>query len=532
MSATSWTKRNEKKPVKEAKWYVFAGRAYPRVQKGSNTTTRVTSDSYDRDAFYNDPAVVLSDADLDRFNGTEGKPLCVEHNLNDRVGEVFHSWIGDGDKRSLKIFGRVSLESVRGRQVVADIKAGRYKGLSVGYGTELVSNHRTGVTELSDKNFREISLVAEPFFDGCHLAGYGVTATKNPNHNNGDQNSNLLFLRVDASREILSSSSQMSDQPGASSSSPSSQGPVSGDELLGQAAQLKDQLTQETKAKETQAQEMASMKAELEQLRQLKDRVAAKEKAAAEKYAAEQMPKFEAYVAELAASKIPVTDAMKADLKVTFTDPRLKEGAAHLEAEYRQKVELRASLKAAEERVKAIEEEKKKLESAVTKTTQVLNHSRSEFANAIKPKDVNEQDDRHKVQSQDVEASGLNRIMCCEPSLEEMPFLQAYGFRAEGSVGVTASAAGYGYGRAAMRSVPVAASHAHLYNEEGERNNPASGRWADEKAPHRLMFGWMTSLNLATDDLSDVVRMREDKNTISYKHPSQQLPQQAAPVGN
>jgi hypothetical protein len=81
-----------------------------------------------------------------------------------------------------------------------------------------------------------------------------------------------------------------------------------------------------------------------------------------------------------------------------------------------------------------------------------------------------------------------------------------------------------------VRSVPIAASHAHLYNEEGERNNPASGRWAEEKSPHRLMFGWMTSMSsLATDDLSDVVRMREDKNTVSYKHPNQP---KATSVGN
>jgi len=508
MSKSSWSQRHSKNPQK---WYVFAGRAYPKIQRGSNSTTRITSDTFDRDSFYNDPAVVLSDADMDRFQGTEGKPLCVEHNLNDQVGYVQHSWIGDGDKRSLKIIGRVSLETERGRQVAADIRAGRYKGLSVGYGTDLISNPRTGVTELSDKNFREISLVAEPFFDGCHLAEYGVTATKNPNHNNGDENPNLL-LRVDCSKEYFSN---MSDQVSS---------PVSGDELLKQADQLKDQLSQETKAKETQAQELAQMKAELDQLRQLKERVAAKEKAEAEKYAAEQMPKYEAYVAELAASKIPVSDEMKADLKVTFTDPRMKDGARHLEAEYNQKVELRASLKAAEERVKAIEEEKKKLETAVNKTTQVLNHSRSEFASAVSSasaKDKEEQDDRRKVQ-QDVDASGsfgLNRIMCCEPSLEEMPFLQAYGFRAEGA-GVTASAAGT-YGRAPMRSVPVAASHAHLYNEDGERNNPASGRWADEKAPHRLMFGWMTSLNLATDDLSDVARMRPDKDTIAQKYPNQ-----------
>jgi hypothetical protein len=237
MSKSSWSQRHSKNPQK---WYVFAGRAYPKIQRGSNSTTRITSDTFDRDSFYNDPAVVLSDVDMDRFQGTEGKPLCVEHNLNDQVGYVQHSWIGDGDKRSLKIIGRVSLETERGRQVAADIRAGRYKGLSVGYGTDLISNPRTGVTELSDKNFREISLVAEPFFDGCHLAEYGVTATKNPNHNNGDENPNLL-LRVDCSKEFFSSQDMSEANPNQVSS------PVSGDELLKQADQLKDQLSHETK---------------------------------------------------------------------------------------------------------------------------------------------------------------------------------------------------------------------------------------------------------------------------------------------
>lgn len=203
MSSSSWTQKNNKRGER---WYVFAGRAYPRVVQGSNSTTRITSNVEDRDSFYNDPAVVLSDADLDRFNGAEGKPLCVEHNINDKVGYVHHSWIGDGNKRALKIIGRVSLETERGRQVVRDIKAGKLNGLSVGYGTELISSWDNGATELLDKNFREISLVEAPFFSGCDLSEVGVTATKNPNHNNFEKKPNLL-LRVDASREILMSES-------------------------------------------------------------------------------------------------------------------------------------------------------------------------------------------------------------------------------------------------------------------------------------------------------------------------------------
>lgn len=498
----SWTSKNAHK--KEQKWYVFAGRAYPRVVQGSNKTTRVTSNINDRDDFYNDPAVVLSDADMDRFKGAEGKPLWVEHQPGSQVGYVEHSWLGDGEKRSLKIIGKVNMETERGRQVVADIKAKRYKGLSVGYGTDLVSNHHTGATELWDKNFREISLVKDPFFDGCHLAEFGVTATKILNHNNGDQNSSLL-LRIDASREIFMEPVNTPE-------------PVSGNELLAEAAKLKSQLSEESKAKEVQSQEIAQMKAELEQLRKLKDQVAAQKKAEAAAYEATQMPKFEAYKAELVASKIPLTPEMEQDLKTTFCHPGMKDAARHLEIEYNQKVELRASLAAAENRAKAAEEAQKKLEAAVNKTTQVLNHSRSEFASALSPKDTKEDETRRKTQiseSAEVNASAgdLNQIMACEPSLEELPFMQAYGFRTE--TGVNASAYG---GRQLVRSLPVAATHTNIYNEEGQLNNPGSARFGEPC--HKLMFSWMCkNQDLISGDLSDVARMREDKNTISRKEP-------------
>jgi len=496
---SSWVSKNKSPHVQ--KWYVFTGRAYPKVVQGSNSTTRITSNQNDRESFYNDPAVVLSEADLDRFKGTEGKPLCVEHNLNDQVGVIHHSWIGDGAKRSLKIIGRVTLETPRGRQVVADIKAGKYRGLSVGYGTDLVSNAYTGVTELEAKNFREISLVADPFFDGCNLAEFGVTATKISNHNNESQNSRLI-LKVDASQEVL-----MEGQ---------TQTPVPATELLAEADKLKSQLTEETKAKESQAQEVAQMKAELEQLRQLKQRVADKEKAEAEAYKTSQMPKYEAYVAELAASKIQLTDAMKHDLMVTFCDPRMKDGARHLEAEYTQKVELRASLKEREERIKV-------LEATMSKTTQVLNHSRNEFAAAVGPKDTKEDDARKKVSiSEGVAASSsyggdLSHIMNCEPTLEETTYMQAYGFRADNS-GVNASSFQYGGSRPLVRSLPVAASHSNIFNEEGQLTNPESARFGDNA--HKLMFSWMcNNRDLISGDLSDVVRMREDKNTLDRKEP-------------
>lgn len=505
----SWVDKNKSTKKGAEKWYVFAGRAYPRIVEGSNSTTRVTSDINDRTSFYNDPAVVLSDADLNRFNGAEGKPLCVEHDLNDKVGYVHHSWIGDGKKRALKIIGRVSLETERGREVVRDIKAGKLNGLSVGYGTDLVSNWDNKQTELMDKNFREISLVFAPFFDGCDLAEMGVTATKNPNHNNFEKKSHLL-LRVDASREILMEQNQPSAAPTPT--------PVPASELLSEVDKMKSQLSEET-------QEMAKLKAELEELRALKDQVVAKEKADAEAYEIAQTPKYEAYVAELAASGTVVTEAQKKGFRATFCNPKYKEGANHLWAHHTQQVELKASLKTLEERAKNAEEAQKKLEAAVNKTTQVLNHSRSEFAAALNPKDAAREDEgRRKVPNGgvvgaevDVNASGgLRRIMAPEPSLEETEFMRMYGFSNSSGTGVTASSFQQG-SRQRITSLPVAASHSLIQDEEGNLNNPSGARHGDDS--HQLLFSWMEKNPHMHGDLSDIVKMREDKNVFIKRDP-------------
>lgn len=509
---SSWTHKNKKAP--QERWYVFAGRAYPRVVQGSNKTTRITSDLNNRDAFYNDPAVVLSDSDLDRFNGAEGKPLCVEHKLSDQVGYVHHSWIGDGDKRSLKIIGRISLETQRGREVVRDIKAGKLNGLSVGYGTEMASTLDNRHTELLDKNFREISLVFEPFFSGCDLAQMGVTATKNPNHNNFDEKS-ILLLRVDASKEFLMDSSQTA---------------VPAAELLAEADKLKSQLTEETKAKEIGAQELTKLKAELDELRALKEQVVAKQKAEDDAYAASQEPKFEAYVAEVGASgKVQLNDVMKKELRNTFCNPRYKDGAAHLWADHTQRVELKASYKVAEERIKALEDEKQKLESTVKKTTQVLNHSRSEFAASLNPKEAAKEDESRRktnISNTDVSNSGefdvnasagngLRRIMACEPTLEETEFMQSYGF---GSSGVNASSGYSSYGsRQRITSMPIAASHTLIRDEDGNLNNPGGMRFGTEG--QQMLFSWMTTTPHLHGDLSDVLRMKEDKNRVEKRDP-------------
>lgn len=125
-----WSERGRRKDGKPG-YFLVTGRAYPKVIKGANPTKRLQSDpNGERKAFYNDPAAKLSEADLDDFNGTEGMPLCVEHNTKDAVGDVRLGWLNEGD---LKIMARIPMEGKRNLQLVEEIKAGKWKGFSVGY---------------------------------------------------------------------------------------------------------------------------------------------------------------------------------------------------------------------------------------------------------------------------------------------------------------------------------------------------------------------------------------------------------------
>lgn len=272
------------------------------------------------------------------------------------------------------------------------------------------------------------------------------------------------------------------------------------------------------------------MQAELAELRALKDQVVAKQKADEEAYSAAQMPKYEAYVAELAASKVPLTEVTKKDLKNTFCNPKFMDGANYLWAKHTQEVELKASLKTLEERAKAAEEAKQKLEAAVNKTTQVLNHSRSEFAASLSPKDAAKEDEsRRKTNTSmemDVNASGsgggggLGRIMNCEPSLAETEIMQTLGFSASsGGYGVNASSS-FG-GRQRISSLPVVASSTLKYDEDGQLNNPGSANNSEDPA-HKLLFSFMYHNPHMHGDLSDIVKMKEDKNSVlrrEAKHP-------------
>lgn len=178
-SKSKWSVRTVN--TKKGQYAIVTGKAYPQVKAGKNSTTTVRAPLNNRQAFYHDPAVQLSDADMDEIDGATGAPLCVEHNKQDVVGYVHHSWVEEDKGRCLQIIGRIPMND-RGKKVYSDIKAGKYRGFSVGYGTDLQS-FADGTHQLNEKKFHEISLVEEPFFEGCNLS-VSVMASKKGNLGN------------------------------------------------------------------------------------------------------------------------------------------------------------------------------------------------------------------------------------------------------------------------------------------------------------------------------------------------------------
>lgn len=502
----NWSSSNNK-PKED--WFVFSGRAYPEIVQGKNSTKIVTSKIDDRSSFYNDPAIKLSEENMDEFNGTEGMPICVEHNVKDVVGTIHHTWLGDGDKKALKITAQIDKRTKRGKEIIEDIKCGRLKGLSVGYGADLVSNWKTGITQLNSKKFREISLVREPFFENCHLS-WSVSASKEEEENlafkNPNYNSNTdfqyFYCPIEMSAENNSTPNVGQNVPQTNSiPNQAGQDAVPPHEMLGEITKLKNQYLEEAKAKK-----------ELEEKNSEKDKRLAyfeqKEKEAADLYATEQRPKYEKYVQQLTATGVALSDKAKKAYERTYCDPAFKEGAKCLDQQYNYTESLIASKKTVEEKLAAAEKDKQQLEQTVAKNTTILNHSRSAIKDALATPSPQDDEQRRKA---DVNAASgglrLNQICVPDPSMEEMPFLKAYGYVPE--VNVNASAADpFGGGRPYTRTIQAAATHSFLRDEDGELNYGNSARYHNPG-----YFAWMCNASeLVTGDLSDVVTLNASKD--------------------
>jgi len=159
----------------ERPFRIVYGTAYPHLVGGKNETTLVAANLDDRDDFYYDPAIKLSENDIAGFNGLKGQPICIEHDEDDQVGEITKAWTDSDGK--LRFMGRVYLDTERyGDSLNRRLDpGGDLRGISVNYNSELSGGHVIG------KKFNEVSLCRQGFFPGANIA-VAASKTKKPDY--------------------------------------------------------------------------------------------------------------------------------------------------------------------------------------------------------------------------------------------------------------------------------------------------------------------------------------------------------------
>jgi len=169
------------------------GIAYKNVLKGDNPTKHVTASQKDRDALYNDPAIRLSEGDLERFKSLKGKPICREHDRSVVLGHI-HGYDVDPVDGHLRVMARIFTDTEEGRQAAEQLERGELNGLSVGYTTSMYQ----GTTKVASKSFDELTLTEEPFFEGCQVT---VQASKKKNLASKESTYNTEVLWINLSKE-------------------------------------------------------------------------------------------------------------------------------------------------------------------------------------------------------------------------------------------------------------------------------------------------------------------------------------------
>jgi len=570
---SSWTERN--KP-KKRNYVLFNGIAYPKVLQGKNPTTEVQASENDREAFYNDPAVMLCDDDLAAFNGTEGAPICVEHDRDaGSVGEVRHSWISSEKGRGLRVWGRVYTEDEqgrpleRGKQIADRLKRGEFRGLSVGYGMDLVNNSR-GTSNLTDKTFREISLCEEPFFESCRIsvAASKEKVSKTRDYKSRAQNSYLPSSETpqdgDSSTsdsgkffvpiEIMASNQQQQQQTensgSADAGTPATQpgsGAGAGDglgavpqadarELLKQADSLKEQAAAEQKARVALEEKLKAAEEALKAKDAENSYFKEQEAKRAAAYQAKHEPEYKEYVDAVneqrkAEGEPLLTEEEKKVYHAQFTNPQFELGRKDMWRMHQRTVGVAASLKAKEEalkaeqeRLKVVTEKNKQLNSSIGKATNAMvnAHKRDDIAKSLTPEQqqLARDEDSESRKTAEVNASGGRRvplepgqIMHATPHANEKSFLAAYGFVKE--TGVNASDQ-YQPGYKPVQSrTPMTLYEPRvprvLYDEETMSGSVPENSARNWECGSR-MFAVMCDprLGLATSDLSRLVRYTEN----------------------
>ena len=217
---------------------LFYGLAYNNTIKWEHATKQVKArlDGSRKD-LYNDSAIRLTNRELS-MTEFRGLPIRVEHlteNMDESpvspVGQVLDAWLDEND--GFRIVAEINASTHLGRLVAEQMDKGVFTGLSVGYGAPMKKDgHVIG------KMMEEISVVMNPFFEGCNLLT--VNASKDKRGLLHKANERPIYLK------LVKASRVMSEQ----NNEPQPMEVEKDTELVRRIDQLKRQLEQERQEKE------------------------------------------------------------------------------------------------------------------------------------------------------------------------------------------------------------------------------------------------------------------------------------------
>jgi hypothetical protein len=203
---------------KNGNFRIISGVAYPHLIRGKNKTTRVEANLADREAYYYDEAIRLSENDIASFKQLKGMPLCVEHNQKVDVGEITHSWTDE--EGMLRFMARIDLDKPAGKVADAALARGELSGVSVGYVPHIDRDNM----EVYSKHFQEVSLCREGFFPGAQVSVTASKKTAAPSYNS--KAIPTVYYKITASAtENMESTPPVENTPAPETTAPTQSAP-------------------------------------------------------------------------------------------------------------------------------------------------------------------------------------------------------------------------------------------------------------------------------------------------------------------
>ena len=140
--------------MKTRSYRLIHGVCYPHLIANDNPTSIIQTQSRNREQLYYDPAIRLSEGDLQRFGSIAGKPIRLNHDENIEIGFIKKAWKDREGK--LRINAAIYDDNDFQRSIFAKIEKGLLSGLSVGYDNHVSKNGE--IAHVTHKTFNEISV--------------------------------------------------------------------------------------------------------------------------------------------------------------------------------------------------------------------------------------------------------------------------------------------------------------------------------------------------------------------------------------